>query len=203
MITPIDQLGRKSAAYRGMKRCGRCGDVKGLREFGRHKRSKDGRDSRCKPCHRAAAAEFREANADRVREYAAAYYAANTDKRRAYDAEYRAANPDKRRAQKQRRRATKRNATVVHFTERDVFRFWGEEFDLWGCYVCGAPVEHLDHWLPLSKGGAHSVENVLPACAAHNLEKHARHPLEYLHEKAPGPFARRAAQKATRAAVSA
>lgn len=109
MITTIDQLGRKSAAYRGMKRCARCGATKGLGEFARNTRRVDGRESRCRPCGRAAAAEWRAANADSKRANNAAWRAANPG----YAAAWRAANPDRVRAYDARRRARQRAARAA------------------------------------------------------------------------------------------
>ncbi|MGH3587804.1 MAG: HNH endonuclease [Pseudonocardia sp.] len=41
------------------------------------------------------------------------------------------------------------------------------------CAYCGDADEviHMDHVVPLSKGGAHAIGNVLPACAPCNLSK--------------------------------
>lgn len=46
------------------KRCTRCGEVRPLEEFPRKRSRRDGRDSHCRPCHRAA-------DRDRRRSYAA------------------------------------------------------------------------------------------------------------------------------------
>jgi 5-methylcytosine-specific restriction endonuclease McrA len=41
------------------------------------------------------------------------------------------------------------------------------------CAYCDAPAEHLDHVVPLSRGGADLPHNLLPACAPCNLGKGA------------------------------
>lgn len=45
-----------------------------------------------------------------------------------------------------------------------------------GCAYCGtrADVLHMDHVVPLARGGLHQIGNVLPACAPCNLSKNAR-----------------------------
>lgn len=51
----------------------------------------------------------------------------------------------------------------------------------WGgtCWICRVkPFEHWDHVKPLSKGGAHCLSNLRPACASCNLHKHASWPLK-------------------------
>jgi 5-methylcytosine-specific restriction endonuclease McrA len=71
-----------------------------------------------------------------------------------------------RRDIKQRRRATKRGATVERVLRRVVF-----ERDGWRCQLCGLTVDRdaqvpahraptLDHIVPLSAGGEHSYRNV-------------------------------------------
>jgi len=47
------------------------------------------------------------------------------------------------------------------------------------CYYCGCLVStkvmHLDHIVPLAKGGAHSVENLCVSCAHCNCSKRDKH----------------------------
>lgn len=42
------------------------------------------------------------------------------------------------------------------------------------CVYCGAPSEHVDHVLPVSKGGTNDLDNLVAACAACNLTKSDR-----------------------------
>jgi len=47
------------------------------------------------------------------------------------------------------------------------------------CYLCGVPVQrgvnlHMDHVVPLARGGAHCAENLRPACAHCNQSKGSR-----------------------------
>ncbi|QOJ33910.1 MAG: HNH endonuclease [Nitrospira sp.] len=52
------------------------------------------------------------------------------------------------------------------------------------CYWCCCELvecrTHLDHVLPLSRGGAHSLENVRFSCQSCNIAKGARHPLSFV-----------------------
>jgi 5-methylcytosine-specific restriction endonuclease McrA len=99
---------------------------------------------------------WRETNKKKIREINRAYYAAN---------------PDKVRQRVDRRKARQKGARVERVYRRRVF-----ERDGWRCGICGgktlkkakhphpkAPV--LDHIIPLSKGGEHSMRNV--QCAHH------------------------------------
>jgi len=62
------------------------------------------------------------------------------------------------------------------------------------CYYCGLKVSEfekqysknkaeLDHMIPLSRGGAHSLENVVTACHSCNITKQDRTPLEWILDK--------------------
>lgn len=39
------------------------------------------------------------------------------------------------------------------------------------CVYCGADADTIDHVLPLSRGGLHEIDNLVPACASCNFEK--------------------------------
>lgn len=45
------------------------------------------------------------------------------------------------------------------------------------CWICGGPGEQIDHVKPLSKGGAHCLANLRPACFRCNNKKRAMWPL--------------------------
>lgn len=50
------------------------------------------------------------------------------------------------------------------------------------CYWCGtrcAKSFHIDHYVPLVRGGAHVAENLVIACPACNMSKNARDPYEF------------------------
>jgi 5-methylcytosine-specific restriction endonuclease McrA len=42
------------------------------------------------------------------------------------------------------------------------------------CVICHAPYEEMDHIIPLSKGGKHTLDNVQPLCRKCNREKGAK-----------------------------
>ena len=54
------------------------------------------------------------------------------------------------------------------------------------CYWCNCELEenntHLDHFFPLSKGGKHTVSNLVLACSSCNLSKGAKHPIDFAKE---------------------
>lgn len=92
-----------------MKRaCTRCREIKDIEEFSPSKRGKDGRRSHCHRCCCIASKEWRNKNADRVRETAASYRKNNPEKVR----EWAKRNPDKIKA-KSRRQELKRNHNIT------------------------------------------------------------------------------------------
>jgi 5-methylcytosine-specific restriction endonuclease McrA len=53
------------------------------------------------------------------------------------------------------------------------------------CYWCGsdcAENRHIDHYVPLSKGGKHELANLVIACGPCNLRKNAKDPLDFARE---------------------
>ena len=47
------------------------------------------------------------------------------------------------------------------------------------CTYCGKPSEHMDHFVPKSKGGRSTSENLVPACAKCNIEKSDMNPVDW------------------------
>ena len=47
------------------------------------------------------------------------------------------------------------------------------------CYICGAPYEHIDHVIPLSKGGSNWPANLRPTCSKCNLKKGSKWPYDF------------------------
>ena len=108
----------------------------------------------------------------RRREYLNRWIKDNPDKVAAYRAKAKDnQDPEVRRNSVRRRRAMKKNAKIGNFPTG-----WKKEMlaDQW--WVCAWPgcneVDlHLDHVVPLSKGGPHSLDNFQFLCAHHNRKK--------------------------------
>lgn len=105
---------------------------------------------------------WREANAPVVREYMRDYYDANRERFGEYGA--------KRRALRQGQFVERVSSLVVLERADGV------------CGICGGDVDpldfHVDHIVPLSRGGEHSYSNTQPAHPFCNLSKHDRLPEE-------------------------
>lgn len=103
---------------------------------------------------------------------------------------WRLANPEKLRAQAIRRRARRRGG-VIDGDPRSVNRVVAQcqRCKTFVCYYCGFQFKrkdlHIDHIVPLSKGGEHSVKNICRSCSDCNLKKRdtAVSDLEFLAQK--------------------
>ena len=122
-------------------------------------------------------AAWREANQEKAKAQSAAWYKANPEKIKANSAAWRKANPKRVGVNNARRRAIKRGATTVPFTAEQLAQHLNNLGNV--CVYCGAPWRHADHFVPLSKGGEHSLKNLVPACEPCNLSKNARDPFEW------------------------
>ena len=69
-----------------LKRCSRCGETKPLHDFNRSRAEKDGMQSRCRPCHRAAVSASSKLHRDREARDSARYKAKYPEKIKARSA---------------------------------------------------------------------------------------------------------------------
>ncbi len=190
------------------KQCTKCSTEKPADAFSADRSKRDGLRPTCKDCDRARrrasgtvinekrrvrywanvdeererARNYAREHASEQRERSREYRARNADKLNEAAREWRQANPDRVRANNQRRRALQRDATVEPFTHRDMLRDW-EDSDLYGCFYCGSSLEkgyEVNHFDPLSKGGAHTVANLVPSCKPCNGAKNAGDPWAFL-----------------------
>lgn len=49
------------------------------------------------------------------------------------------------------------------------------ERDKWVCHICGGKANSVDHIIPVSAGGSHSLENLSAACFLCNSRKKDKH----------------------------
>lgn len=143
---------------------------------------------------RAADAAYYQANAAMIRQRSAAYYAStrekgkvdrrryrkgNLEQLRQYDAARYAADPKPWKLRAALRKARKRGAEGS-YTAADVRRI--EKQQKGRCAYCRTKLDsgrHIDHILPLSKGGSNWPANIQLLCAPCNLSKQAADPLDY------------------------
>ena len=120
---------------------------------------------------RAAAKAWTEKNKDKKKATDRAWYEQNRDRVAANSRAWGKRNPDKRKAIAVANRAARENAPGVCTAAqlRSRVAFYGNR-----CAYCGGPYEHLDHVIPVSRGGSNWPANLRPACAKCNGMKHSK-----------------------------
>ena len=110
------------------------------------------------------------------------YRKKNMAKFRAKQKKYWAKHPEKAQEYNRQRRAKKNKVEHIPYTKEQVIEKYGEN-----CHICGGLIDlkanrragekgwenglHLDHVIPISKGGPDTIDNVRPAHGACNLRK--------------------------------
>lgn len=153
---------RVELAARGLKRCveSGCAEVFPVSEFHKDSGSADGLSARCKSCNIAQVKKWYDDNPDRAREW--------RESRREWVRLHGGAY-----------RARKLGNDVDSFGWPDLLEYWssiGVSYDR--CHLCGEVGEyggreglHIDHVIPIARGGSHSMDNLRPACSSCNRMK--------------------------------
>ena len=105
--------------------------------------------------------------------------AGSPDKIRAWGLRWRTNNPEKIRARNERRRALKMNAKGIGIPFDEQAQLRRQKFR---CYYCDCKLDkyHIDHIVPLSRGGTEYPDNKVLACPQCNLRKHDKMPHEWV-----------------------
>lgn len=127
--------------------------------------------------HRAAVARYVAAHPEKARAAVLRYQAANPEKAPARAVAWSAANPERRADARSLRRGAKVCDHPACLVIGPTALAWQTNTHV--CYLCGTPVWqgvnlHMDHVVPISRGGIHCADNLRPACADCNLRKHAK-----------------------------
>jgi 5-methylcytosine-specific restriction endonuclease McrA len=165
------------------KICSRCKEEKPTSEFGKRSSRPDGLQYFCKPCSRLAVKEIRYRDIELTRRKEAEYIKANKqaslkrqrrwreanrDKARNNTRRWRLENPEKARYLRHVRRAMEMNAPTFLITKKDMAALLSRP-----CVYCGGPNQHIDHVIPLARGGRNSIGNLVSSCAKCNQAKGA------------------------------
>lgn len=163
------------------KTCTGCSRSLPLEEFHRSKSAKDGRQWRCKSCQRA----WREQNHERDRENARRWHEQNREEVNERRLARREALPHEgwESDYRKRSRAAGCIPVVRSFTREELVAHWGNGER---CLYCDGPFEEVDHLYPVSLGGVHAVETVVPCCSICNQAggQHASRLLRQMGESA-------------------
>ena len=167
------------------KTCKRCNQAVAISNFYKHATNKDGLMGVCKACHNSRCRDNERANKEGRARYWAKYYKANQIKMRERSRRYKHNNPEKVKAaysawRKQDPERDKKKHAARRSAMMGVRSFYVSSKELarlraMPCFYCGAnSPSHIDHVVPLSKGGNNSIGNYLPACKRCNSSKKDR-----------------------------
>ncbi len=158
---------RKELEVSGLKKCKECKGTFPLDNYwtmGKTKSGKDARCVRCKECaakyqhkHRKHYKDNPEISRKRSKEYREKH--PELCKQRIKDWQDR--HPENRTATAQRRRIRTTQNGLLKITANDLRRLFIRQVGC--CYLCGYPIvgkKHLDHIIPVKRGGRHSIGNV-------------------------------------------
>ena len=128
---------------------------------------------------------YREKNKEAIALRNRAYNENNKSKIKKIRKKWLEKNPNIGREYIARRKARLRGAKVEKYTTEQVLTTYGTD-----CYLCNKPIDlkaprrvgkkgwqhalHIDHVIPLSKGGDDILSNVRPAHGLCNMRKHAK-----------------------------
>lgn len=191
-----------------MKKCGKCKLEKDENDFHKNKAKTDGCATECKDCKKRLDIKYREENRDYYLNYLRSYreenkneldakkkvyisqnkekhqtrihkwYLKNQDSIKARVSLYKKEHPEQYQMYNNRRAASKKTDIVDIFTHQDIINKYGNK-----CFYCPGSFDHIDHYMPLSKGGMHTLENVRPSCVECNLTKSNKLPEEFIKYK--------------------
>lgn len=130
----------------------------------------------------AQTAAWRESNRERHREGSRASYRRRADEVRAAKAREYASDPTKFLARNLARKARLRDAICEHGADCVTAAFLGSLYAM-PCRYCGACAEDADHFIPISGGGAHCRDNLVPACGPCNGSKYNHDPIEWMRSR--------------------
>lgn len=174
------------------KSCCRCKSILSLTSFNKDKQNKDGLQRRCRLCNREVNqldyqkhqqsrlqkdAKYRAENPEKTKKAIKKWATNNKEKLAQSSREWFKKHPEYSAHLRHNRRAMKLQNGVYKITSIEYKKLYAKE-----CIYCGAKGKiHLDHVIPISRGGTHSIGNLVPACASCNTSKGKKFITEWLH----------------------
>jgi 5-methylcytosine-specific restriction endonuclease McrA len=187
------------------KICVRCKQSKDVSDFRKFKANRDGLQSYCNECqkeynreyrknnpryaeqHKEESARYRNKHVEQVREILRKWYfknvTLNRQRNRSAMKIWRSENKEKIKMYEENRRALILGVEGNGITVEEWETIKNEASNR--CSYCGQKSNKLqmDHVVPVSKGGSHNAENIVPACPSCNQSKGNRGLLKFLYNR--------------------
>jgi 5-methylcytosine-specific restriction endonuclease McrA len=165
-----------------MKQCTACGQLKLLNEYSPSKRGKFGVQAKCKPCYAEIMRARRLADPKAHRESVKKSTAEHYNKKLKRNSVYRMANPNKVTMWKRKDRTINkarvladnamRRTKLIGKLTTEIKQIYALR-DFYNAMSLGEHF-HVDHIIPIAKGGLHTVHNLQILEAKDNLRKGAK-----------------------------
>ena len=158
-----------------------CKEKKDFSFFGKDLSRKDGLCFGCKACVNKKHAESYARRRSHASEIKKAWRESNRERCREITAKWSATHPNERRASSHAYRSRKANAPGSHSAE-DIKALMKLQRSM--CAGCQARLKtgfHVDHMVPLSRGGSNDKTNLQLLCKTCNCSKGALDPLLFAH----------------------
>jgi len=173
-----------------MKSCSKCKQDKSTDLFQVDKSRNDGLQPYCKSCRKIAQQNYylknkdsfnkkqairRSVNRDEINQYFRKRYQSHKEEESLRKKIYHRNNPEISNNASARRRVRKLNNGVFLVTLKELKALYNAS-----CFYCGfnANIE-IDHVIPISRGGRHSIGNLVPACITCNRSKNNKFIIEW------------------------
>lgn len=169
-----------------MKICKCCNIEKPKTDFYKHSHTKDRLRPKCRKCTAVDVQAWERANSDKKNRSNREWSLANPEKRAEFTHKWSVENPGKKASNARNRRAKIILSGGTH-DYSDIIEMLSRQRGL--CASCenklfksGAKKYHVDHIMPLSKGGSNDKYNLQCLCPPCNLKKHAKDPIAWANE---------------------
>ena len=158
-----------------MKTCKKCHRELLVAEFSKNSRNLDGLENWCKACVKEKYANWRSKNLEYDLRRKKFWRENNLEYDKQRKANWSTNNLDKRRMSYHKRNIKLRQNEVFYISDKEIKRLLSSP-----CFYCKSTEKiQIDHIIPVSKGGRHSIGNIVPACRSCNASKCDKYLIEW------------------------